>query len=217
MFEFFIALFGGLYYGGKFAKEKSDMRAYDKRHKSWQAMRDEIERQCASTFEVEQWTQEFIASGEHYEEICEWFADDFEYALGSDWKARLRIPRPGVPMSALYEPHSTPFAVPASHAMWTYHLLLAKNGLIDRWNMTMGFPVGGIGDTDMSIKFAERIERHLINAGVTGIRLALELRDIVPGKRLNPSKLSDLCGGYIKIESLCNYPTHRLWDAYTPE
>lgn len=73
------------------------------------------------------------------------------------------------------------------------------------------YPIGGINEKDITVKFAECIEGQLLNAEVRDIRLALEL-DMICGTRRRTA--SDLCGGNIKIESLCHHPTHRLWNDY---
>ena len=100
---------------------------------------------------------------------------------------------------------------PDKHEYWIYHLLLARQGKIDIFISSSGYGIGGVYSKDMCIKFAEYIERELQTAGVQGIRLALELNYICAGRRRTQY---DLCGGDIKIESLCNYPTHRLWADY---
>ena len=151
------------------------------------------------------WEQVF-----QYDEICSWFAEEFRYVLGKDWKEKLRIPTKFLPMSCIYG-KQYPWSMPSAHIMWVYHLLLAKQGKIDHGVPGFGYPIGGINDKDTSIKFAECIEWQLLNAGVRGVRLALELDYICSTKRRTSS---DLCGGSIKIESLCHHPTHRLWEDY---
>ena len=125
------------------------------------------------------------------------------YALGNDWKSKLQIPK-GYTCKTLA-------MYPDKHEYWIYHLLLARQGKIDIFISSSGYGIGGIYSKDMCIKFAECIERELLTAGVQGIRLALELNYICAGRRRTQY---DLCGGDIKIESLCYYPTHRLWADY---
>lgn len=50
-----------------------------------------------------------------------------------------------------------------------------KKGKIDHGIPDFGYPIGGINEKDTSIKFAECIEGRLLNVGVKGVRLALEL------------------------------------------
>lgn len=211
MFEFFIALFGGLFYTNKYFNEKAKLKAFDFRQKEQLATLADIESKYSASLELEQWAKDFISSGDHYDEICTWFAEDFRYALGRDWKEKLLIPTEFLPMTRIYRKQDYPWVMPSAHVMWVYHLLLAKRGKIDHWAITSGFPIGGLSEKDMNVKFAECIEGQLMNAGVRGVRLALEL-DYMYGTTRRTS--SDLCGGDIKIEALCNHPTHRLWDDY---
>ena len=210
MFEIFIALFGGLFYAGKYSNEKAKLKAYDDRQNAWMSTLESIQSRYVASYETGLWAKDFISSGEHYDEICSWFAEEFRYVFGKDWKEKLRIPTKFLPMSCIYG-KQYPWLMPSAHVMWVYHLLLAKKGKIDQDIPGFGYPIGGINDKDMCIKFAECIERQLLNAGVRGIRVALELDYICSTKRRTSS---DLCGGSIKIKSLCHHPTHRLWEDY---
>lgn len=203
MFELFIALFGGLFYAGKYANEKSKLNAFDKNQRIWQATLDDIREKYEANYELEQWAKNFISSGEHFDEICNLFANDFRYVFGDDWRSQLRIPpRPPALDPKVYKKDAYSFLLPANHIYWVYHLLLATKGKIDSWSILSGFSIGGIDNKDMNVKFAECIERHLVGAGVQGVRLALELYNRTPDY---------LYGGSIKIESLCHSKTHRLW------
>lgn len=201
MFEFFIALFGGAYYLCRYCDEKAKTKAYNTKHEKWLSLQSDIKIRYQADEKLSRWAKELILSGENYDEICEWFAEDFEYALGTDWKSKLDIPK-HYPWS--FTVIDFPTDIPCN-ITWVYHLILAKYGKIDDWVIYGGFKVG---DTDEAVRihtrFAECIEWHLINAGVHGVRFALEL-----SPRVSPDKIR---GGQIKIESLCNYPTYRLWD-----
>ena len=212
MFEFFIALFGGLFYGNKYSNEKAKLKAYDDRQNAWMSTLESIQSRYVASTELERWAKGFILKGDHFDDICNWFAEDFRYVFGANWKDKLRIP-PKAPIldPKVYKNDAYSFSVPANHITWVYHLLLAKKGKIDHNIPFSGYGVGGIDDKNMTIKFAECIEGQLLNAGVRGIRLALEL-DMVHGTRRRAS--SEVCGGSIKIESLCHHPTHRLWEDY---
>ena len=200
MFEIFIALFGGLFYGNKYLNEKSRLKAFNEQQKEYSLIRDNIEAKYVASYELEKWAKSFILSGKHFEDICNWLSEDFQYVLGSDWKKKLRIP----PNLMLYSGLS-------NHINWVYHLILAKRGKIDHGVPSYGYDIGGLNEKDMNIKFAECIERQLLNAGVRDIRLALELDNIAYGRRRSPS---EVCGGHIKIETLSYFPTHRLWEDY---
>lgn len=207
MFEFFIALFGGLFYGIKYSNEKSKLKSYDEQRAIHEATYNYIQSSYVASYETEQWAKDFASSGEHYDEICSWFAEEFRYVLGKDWNEKLRIPTKFLPMSCIYG-KQYPWLMPSAHIMWVYHLLLAKQGKIDHGVPGFGYPIGGINDKNTSIKFAECIERRLIQAGANDIRLVLELDTICGTRRRTPD---EVYGGNIKIESLCFYPTHRLW------
>lgn len=215
MFELFTALFGGLYYGGRYLSDKSNQSSYDSRMKKWEYTRKNIEFKYVASPELEEWAKAFISNGKNFEDICNWFEDDFEYALGKNWRDELRIPpRPPVLNPKIYKSDAYSFFMPINHITWVYYLLLAREGKIDSRIPAFGFPIGGINEKDMCIKFAECIERRLIDAGARDIHLVLELDNITPNHRRTPD---EVCGGDIKIESLCFHPTYRLWDDYTQD
>ena len=207
MLEFFIAFIGGLHYGSKYANEKSKLRSVNKSQKNRADALADIQLKYAANFETEQWAKDFVSSGKHFGDICDWFADDFRYVFGDSWETKLTIPTPTLPMVRIYGKNNYPWHMPSAHVLWVYHLLLASKGKIDSKALTCGFPIGGVGEKNMTVKFTERIEKHLLESGAQGIRMALEL-DNLCGVRRTPS---DLCGGNIKIESLCVFPTFRLW------
>lgn len=201
VFELFIALFGGLYIAGRCAYDNSKSREADTRTSTLNERRNSIENRYVADIETREQTKEYIRCGKYFEDICNTLCDDLHYALGNDWKSKLQIPKGYACRTlAMY---------PDKHEYWIYHLLLARQGKIDIFISSSGYGIGGIYSKDMCIKFAECIERELQTAGVQGIRLALELNYICAGRRRTQY---DLCGGDIKIESLCHYPTHRLWD-----
>ncbi len=208
MFEIFVALFGGLYYGTKYIGEKAERKKYDNEIAEWQKLRDDLRSRYAANLELEHRMEEMVLSGEHFDDICKWFADDFRYALGENWKETIRIP-PNPMLSlrmSIKDAYDT--WVPANHTYWVIRLLLAKQGKMPQ--LTFGeYLIGGLADKDMNIRFAECIEKHLLKAGVQGVRLALELKDICIGVPRTPD---NVCGGRIVIESLSSFPTHRLWD-----
>lgn len=201
MIELFIALFGGLYIAGRCAYDNSKSREADTRTSTLNERRNAIENRYVADIETRERTKEYIRCGKYFEDICNALCDDLRYALGNDWKSKLQMPKGHAWKTlALY---------PDRHEYWIYHLLLAKQGEIDIFITSNGYGIGGIHSKDMCVKFAECIEGRLLNSGAKGIRLALELDNLCYGQRRTPT---ELCGGYIKIESLCHYPTHRLWD-----
>lgn len=165
--------------------------------------RNTIENRYVADLETRERAKEYIRCGKHFQDICTALCDDLRYALGDDWQGKIQIPKGYAWKTlALY---------PDRHEYWIYHLLLAKQGKINVFIASSGYGIGGIYSKDMCVKFAECIERELQTAGAQEIRLALELDNLCYGRHRTSS---ELCGGYIKIESLCRYPTHRLWKDY---
>lgn len=200
MFEIFIALFGSLCIACRYIFDNPKNHETDVKIESWNMCKNAVEKCFAADTQTREQAKEYIRCGKHFEDICNTLHDDLQYALGIYWKSQLRIPnRYG----------RTEFAMlPDRHEYWIYHLLLAKQGKIDPFVLYSGYGIGGINSKNMCIRFAECIERELSIAGVQGIQLALELDYVCVGRRRTQD---DLCGGNIKIASLCNYPTYRLW------
>lgn len=198
MFDFFIALFGGLYYGGKQIHEKSKLNTYEKSAAIQEACRSRLQAKICTSFQTEQDTKSYILNGEHFEKICSDFEDDFRFVFGSGWRELLRIP-PKEPVlnPQIYKKDAYSFYVPANHIYWVYRLILASKGKVDRGMLTSGYSIGGIKERGMCIKFAQRIEQRLLNAGVCDVHFVLEQ---------NPDYEDS-----IKIETLCNYPFKRIW------
>ena len=210
MFEFFLALFGGLFYGKKYSGAKTKLKAYDDRRNVWISTLEDIQSRYVASMELERGVKDLILKGNHFEDICNWLSEDFRYVFGANWKDKLSIP-PRAPVldPETYKNDAYSFSIPANHITWVYHLLLAKKGKIDHKIPLNGYDIGGMADKDMTIKFAECIEGRLLKAGVHDVRLVLELDMMCGARRRLPT---DVCGGNIKIESLCHHPTHRLWE-----
>lgn len=195
MFEFFIALFGGAYYSAKYANEKHELRSIDKEITNKNAFIRSLKSRVCADSQTEYQTAEYVKCGKHFDEICKELEEDFLFILGENWRSIIRIPKNYGDYSSL-----------KGHSYWAYHLLLAKTGKMDSFEFSQGYCVGGIREKDANIRFAQRIEKRLNEAGVN-VRLALEL-DMWYQSRRTPDQV---CGGNIKIESVSYCPTHRLW------
>ena len=194
MFEFFIALFGGIFYGNKYSKEKSSMIKADKRLEDIFIKRANLQKELEASNDLSDKIKNYIACGRNYDTICKELENEFKYIFGVKWKDILTIP----------PDCSCTFSLPSEHGYWVYHLLLAKQGKMDNWAILSGYPIGGIKDKDMNIKFAQCIE-FVLNEQGKDIKLALEL-----DKSLNITS-SNPCGGDIKIFGQSPYPMCRLW------
>ena len=188
MFNLFTALFGGLYYSGKIANEKSKIKEADEQNKSLINNIKVLQSLYGADINLKRKTEEFVRCGNHYEEICDLLKDDLEYVLGSDWKRVLNIPKGSRDGSSF---------LPAHHNYWVYHLLLSKSGKMDDWEMSMGYPWNTIDTKERNKKFMYCIEKNLINAGVHDIKLVCESR---PNGQLS-----------VKPEQCCTHSSYRLW------
>lgn len=215
MFEFFLALFGGAYYAGKFLTAKSVDKAADLSREQREKLQEECLSKYAASYELSQQVKKDIISGDRYDYITTEFAQDFQFALGHGWKDMLEIP-PKVHISnpIKYDSYFMIGSNPSRDIDWVYHLILAEHGKMDTFAMWDGYYIGGyLGNinarayTNTSIKFAQCVERRLQVAGAD-IRLALELDMISSRKRRTTD---DLTGGCLKMPEFSVYNTARLW------
>lgn len=198
MFNLFTALFGGLYYGGKYTHEKSKINKYEKRMEEYEKSYNDLQSALCISFNSEQQIKEYILSGNHYEEICRQYAEDFKFVFGSKWEYILRIPPlPPVLNPKVYKHDAYSFYVPCNHIYWVYRLMLASRGKVDHGLLTQGYSVGGMSEREMCIKFAHCIERRLRQLGHPNLTLVLER---------NPHGADA-----IKVDLLCNHDYERMW------
>ena len=215
MLEFFLALFGGAYYAGKFLTEKSANKAADFSREQRKKLQDECLSKYAASYELSQQVKKDVIGGDLYDYITTEFAQDFQFALGDGWKDMLKIP-PKVHVANLknYDSYFMIGSNPSRDIDWVYHLILAEHGKMDTFAMWDGYYIGGyLGNinarayTNTSIKFAQCVERRLRAAGAD-IRLALELDMVSSSKRRTAD---DLTGGRLKLPEFCVFDTARLW------
>lgn len=198
MFNFFTALFGGLYYGGKYTHEKSKLNKYEKSAEEHKKCYNDLQSSLCISFNNEQRIKEYILSGNYYEEICREYAEDFKFVFGSKWEHILKIPPlPPVLNPKVYKHDAYSFYVPCNHIYWVYRLILASRGKVDHGLLTQGYSVGGISEKEMCIKFANCIEKRLRRSGHPNLTLVLEE---------NPHDADT-----IKVDSLCNHNYKRMW------
>ena len=205
MFDVLYALFGGIFLLGRYTYDKIKTDCARADYNTLKNRRELLTFKYGAGTDLCNQIKEYIFCGEHFEDICNSLADDLKYVFGSDWKNKLDIPNGyRVNYSALY---------PSMHEYWIYHLLLAKRGKFDMWITHFGLELGyNLDEAKTNVKFAECIEGRLLNAGVEDVKLALECELLcAPDNYRLPTHL---CGGKIKIQSICIYPTHRLWEDY---
>ena len=201
MFELFIALFGGIYYIVKILCKQSQEINYVTKASDRQNTRISLMSKLCLDSKEEFAIQNYILSGEHFDEICDKFEEDFQFVFGEDWRNKLIIPpKPPILNPKIYKRDAYSFITPCNHITWVFRLILASMGKVSSEMFSqMGYACGGDRDQEMCTKFAQRIEMRLRESGVNDIYLMQELR------------CSDIFGQSIKIRELCTYPSCRPW------
>lgn len=187
MHNLFLALFGGLYYGFKYADDNSKIKTADREMEARRVSRENFKSLYGAETELEHATKEYIMCGRYFEDICNLLADDLEFALGENWKQDLDIPNGFRVNYGAFYPHQ--------HVYWVYHLLLAKKGKMDRWSMSMGYRFASIYTKERDHRFLQSIEKNLI-------------KNKVPAKIVYED--NDALSSY-KPEIMCIRPYRRMW------
>ncbi len=190
MFDLFTALFGGLYYGGKYISEKSKQKEFKNQQEVWGHQADRLELLYAADYELEKQTKEYIMNIGNLDEICELLSSDLEYVLGENWRTNFYL----FPYD-FCKPRIT-IGVP-NLSYWVYHLLLSKKGKMNSFRMTSGFDIY-LSKEPWAVKFLQCIEKNLIECGVKEISLVYQNGKIYGYPSVLPSVN-------------CHIPHCRLW------
>ena len=195
MLDFFIALFGGLFYRTKLASDKSKIKDFDDKLSNDNQRRNELKSKYKASYELLNKIERYLISGKNYDEICNNFADDFEFVYGSNWRKKILIPHGyrGKPDSIYF---------PLSDVYWVYNLILADNGKMDVFKMYDGFVVSSIDNQDRDRKYAQCIAKRLEIRGAGELNLVLEQNGY--------EEKNNICGYSFKPKDFCTYPTHKL-------
>ena len=185
VFVFFAILFALLAYGIKAIYD--DFTTVDEGKMAKEENARMLKTKARSPLWAEDAIAKWIRSGGRYDDICKEFEEDFKFIFGASWKSRLKIP----PLPGNYC-----FYTPGNHMYWVYRLILAARGKLDHSFFYGGYELGGT-QTEVYIRFAQRIEHHLVKNGID-IRLVME--DTLTGKT-------------IQAESLCRREYKRLWSS----
>lgn len=153
MFNIFIALFGGLYYGGKYISEASETKKVLRETRCQFSDMEKFKSLYGASFEANYQLKEYIMCGKNFEEICNILSRELEDVLGSNWKQELDIPKG-------FRINNDVF-LPCQHIYWVYHLLLSKKGKMDIQNMSSGYSISTIDTRERNIKFLQHIENNL--------------------------------------------------------
>lgn len=204
MIDFFIALFGGTYYGSKILSERIKTRGVKQQVTNSNIAYSELCKNYGAGIDAWIKYRDYVFSGEHYEEIKARFSKEFEFALGYNWEQVLDLPKPET--KHLYSLNVNPKGY--DHSTWVYHLCLATRGLMEIEVITNGFMLGGANDkNNTSIRFIQCIENRLNRATKKDFQFVL----CADRGQFSANDEKSLFYSRIKIKSqvLCGYL--RLW------
>lgn len=208
-FLFFVALFGALYYGFKWATDKGKAEYADKQREDRLNDIHRYQSRYGASLERQRAIENKVLSGAYYDEICSAYEEDFKFVYGLNWKNRLLIPPIGVSQP------TNVIKLPTPDYEWVCHLILADEGKINNSAISpvVGFPCGGLDNIDTNIKFVQCIERRLMKKGITDIRFVVDPPRAFDYKPLTkPYSKKDMCGGRFIIEALADKEyTDRIW------
>ena len=187
MFSIFTALFGGLYYGGKYLSEKSEIKRINQETESQLNKMESFKSKYGASYEMASELKDYIMCGKHFEDICNTLHLELEDVLGKDWKKNVEIPNG-------YRINYGCF-LPDQHIYWVYHLLLSKKGKMDRYDMFSGYSVSAIYTKERNIKFLQHIENNLRECNVPVV-LVYEENGVM---------------SHVKPDVMCTHHFKRLW------
>jgi len=169
MFEFFIALFGGLFYTGKILSDKSKINKaehdFNERAELDKAIRKDVE----ASYEQCEAVKNKLLSGKFIDEVYKELEDDFKFVYGDDFDITKGL--------YLCKGQKMPSSMVTTECRnrkyyWAYNLLLSHQGKADWDAFAFGFILGGIQTVEDDIRFCQRIEQNLNDNGV-GLKLYL--------------------------------------------
>lgn len=202
MFDFLIALFGGLYYGGKIASDRAFKQASDQRFRNYQALDAEIRRKVEATYEEERAIKERLLCGKYADEIYDELHDDLVFIFGDvDLRRKFYIPN---------KIRFGELGGVRSNTYWAFQLLLAHQGKISSVSYSCGFPLGGIDDTQERIKLCQRIEYNL-QKHHSDLRLVLNVGVRDDERKYNPCAKNMILEHKFLFVHRVKDPRARLW------
>lgn len=171
MIDFFIALFGGIFYGTKLLSERLSNSEYNRRSEERKNINESMKQKIVASEELSQEAKEkaFLTKGktaEYIRSVYEELEDDFKFVFGDDVDIK----------NLLYLDHNinynTTLVNRSVHAL-AYELLLSHKGKVDWGPYIMGFQLGGSNTIERDIRFYQRLE-HNLNANGAGVKFYFE-------------------------------------------
>lgn len=168
MIDFFIALFGGIFYGTKLLSERLSNSEYNRRSEERKNINKLMEQKIVASKELSQEAKEkaFLTKGktaEYIRSVYEELEDDFKFVFGNDVDIK----------NLLYLDYNINYdttLVNRSVHVLAYEFLLSHKGKVDCEPYIMGFRLGGSNTIERDIKFYQRLE-HNLNANGAGVIL----------------------------------------------
>lgn len=205
------------YYGSNYYKRKRESAKY------WDAVDKLYDSSLAKN------VLDYILLGGHEQEIFDFFQEDFEYIFGENWKEIISKTIPVVDdlkidssKKSVYTwaellARETDGKINAGnkeqyYLSMSYDLILATQGKFDYDCFNAKCVLGEKPYCDIYVKFFERLEKRLVEAGVENIHFGLFKEHRLYDKPRSPD---DLVGGVMSVR----FPSEelfRLWgdDAY---
>lgn len=166
MLEFFIALFGGAHLLGRAAIDRINKNDYRMWADEQQRRYREIKEKLVDR-ELEDKYNDMLLKGKLTKYIVSKIEDDLIFIYGENWRNRF-----GISVTK-----DTPWLSNddiLSNQEIAFHLLLSKHGKIYGLNIYKGYIIGGRNTAPIHIRFGQRLEHNLKEAGVTWMRLVAE-------------------------------------------
>ncbi len=159
MLDFFIALFGGAYFAGKYVHEKGKEKQYEIEQSKREAARLRLQSRFVATPERARLAEEYVFSGLNYDKICEEFQEDFRYIFGANWRKILQIPPIPITKSKYMVNDSV------YHVTWVKSLVLASHGKIED-KFIWGYEIMNNEPTkELAYKFLQCMQKRLNSRG----------------------------------------------------
>ena len=146
--DFLTTLLGGAYYAGKYAYYSIKDSVASAQMSNNQTMKATINAQIESTQEEKVRAKAFVNNSRACEGVRRIFSEDLKFVFGEQWE------------DATFK--QTPYyndrqVLTEVCKKWIPHLILAKEGKVDPYNLSFGYKVSS-GTEKIEMKFLQRIE-----------------------------------------------------------
>lgn len=203
--EFFIALFGILFFLFKFIGDKASESVRQNNVSNVRKQSSYIYEHYCAKKEDSEWAENIIwKNHDPHSEVYNIFEEDFEYALGKDWREKLNL---------WINPQSN------IHIKWMYRLLLSTRGKIPGSD-TISISWCDRGSTKeeciAGVKLLQRAEKRLFDQGITDIKYVCDDGWWPYERSPLDDTIESSIGRDYYIEAISFGRTKRMWEDYKP-